>query len=224
LDSRSGYIEDWTMASKCDEAGKLLYDLWRHGKHVDALPEALRPSTRSEGYEIQSMLQSRSTRPLFGWKLAATSEAGQAHIGVNAPMIGRILAEQVLPNGGLYYGLEQNIMRVAELEFAFRFATDIAPREAPWNLKECLEQVATLHPAIEIPDSRYNRYESVGDAQLIADNACAHFFVLGEPAPAEWRNLNLAEQQPWGCIDGKPCRQGIGRNVLGIRASHLCGS
>jgi 2-keto-4-pentenoate hydratase len=203
------------MSSKCVDAANFLYDLWRRSGRVDALPEAFRPSTRSEGYEIQSLLQSRSSKPLFGWKLAATSKAGQVHIGVDGPMIGRILAEQVLPNAGIYGALDQNLMRVAELEFAFRLATDIAPRELPWNLQECLDHVTSLHPAIEIPDSRYNHYESVGAAQLIADNACAHFFVLGEPVAVEWRDLDLAEYQPWGCIDGKRLRQGIGRNVLG---------
>ena len=29
---------------------------------------------------------------LFGWKIAATSEAGQKHINVDGPMAGRILA------------------------------------------------------------------------------------------------------------------------------------
>jgi len=181
--------------------------------HVDSLPEALQPATRAEGYEIQSILQSRSAAPLFGWKLAATSRAGQQHIGVDGPIVGRILAEQAIANGGTYSALEHNLMRVAELEFAFRFAADIAPKQ--WGLEEALAQIGSLHPAIEIPDSRYNRYELAGEAQLIADNACAHYFVLGESAPDDWRTLDLTEHQPWGCIDGKRFRQGIGRNVLG---------
>ena len=43
--------------------------------------------------------------------------------------------------------------------------------------------MATLHPAIEIPDSRYDDFTIVGAAQLIADDACAHYFVLGDAAP-----------------------------------------
>jgi 2-keto-4-pentenoate hydratase len=209
------WIGGCKMTSNPRGAAQFLHDLGRTGERVDGLPETLRPRTRGEGYEIQSMLQSMTEQSLFAWKLAATSKPGQEHIGVDGPMIGRILDGQVIANGGSYVALERNIMRVAELEFAFRFATEIAPQEAPWRMEEGLARVESLHPAIEIPDSRYRRYESVGEAQLIADNACAHFFVLGEPAPDEWRNLDLAEHLPWGCIDAKRFRQGMGRNVLG---------
>ena len=49
-------------------------------------------------------------------------------------------------------------------------------------MAEVLDAVDTLHPAIEIPDSRFADYVKAGEAQLIADNACAHLFVLGAPA------------------------------------------
>ncbi len=59
-------------------------------------------------------------------------------------------------------------------------------------LDEVLASVATLHPAIEIPDSRYVDFTAVGAAQLIADNACAHQFVLGPAASGSWRSMDLA--------------------------------
>ena len=45
---------------------------------------------------IQAALESRSSGKLFGWKIAATSEAGQRHINVDGPMAGRILPETVI--------------------------------------------------------------------------------------------------------------------------------
>ena len=197
------------------EAARFLDRLARCGQQVEGLPQALRPENPAAGYEIQAQLQRLSAQPLFGWKLAATSKAGQDHIGVDRPLIGRLLAKQQIEDGASYRALDHNIMRVAELEFAFRFAEDVEAREAPWEPEEALARVATLHPAIELPDSRLRRYESVGAPQLIADNACAHFFVLGKASPDEWRKLDLAEQAPWGCIDGQRFRQGSGRHVLG---------
>ena len=41
-------------------------------------------------------------------------------------------------------------------------------------MDEVLAAVATLHPAIEVPDSRFDDFTIVGAPQLIADNACAH--------------------------------------------------
>ena len=55
----------------------------------------------------------------------------------------------------------------------------LPPRAAPYTIEEVLAAVETLHPAIEVPDSRYEDFAKVGAAQLIADNACAHYFVLG---------------------------------------------
>jgi 2-keto-4-pentenoate hydratase len=106
-------------------------------------------------------------------------------------------------------------MKVAELEFAFRMAEDLAPRNTLWRQEEVLERVASLHPAIEIPDSRYNRFERAGLAQLVADNACAHRFILGPAALADWRAVNLATHKAQAIADGATVAEGLGANVLG---------
>jgi 2-keto-4-pentenoate hydratase len=151
---------------------------------------------------------------LFGWKIAATSKAGQAHIAVDGPMAGRLLKERVFEHGTrLRFG--SNHMRVAEAEFAFRMAVDLPPRAAGYDVDEVVASVATLHPAIEIPDSRYLDFTVVGAAQLIADNACAHHFVLGPPASGEWRSVDLAAHQVAGSVVGRLEHEGAGSNVLG---------
>jgi len=203
------------MTTNTLAASEFLYRLWTQGGHVDEIPSSLRPDNVSDAYEIQALLENSSGAAVFGWKLAATSKAGQEHINVDGPLIGRIPADRALPDGSIYTALDNNVMRVAELEFAFRFGTDIKPRARAWTVTEALETVESLHPAIELPDSRYRRYETVGAAQLIADNACAHYFVLGPAAPSGWRTTDLAEHQPWGIVDGQRFRQGHGRNVLG---------
>jgi len=195
-------------------ASDLLYDLWASGGHIEQLPAQLRPVTRADGYAIQALIERHSTSSLFGWKIAATSAAGQRHIRVNGPLAGRILAERVIGNGG-ECPLQGNLMRVAELEFAFRMSHDICPRDAPYTVAEIMERVASLHPAIEMPDSRITAFESAGGAALIADNACAHDFLLGEACHPQWRSLDLARHEVWGHIGERPPRPGIGSNVLG---------
>ncbi|MCU0987115.1 MAG: fumarylacetoacetate hydrolase family protein [Acetobacteraceae bacterium] len=196
------------------EASALLVRHWREGTVLDALPEALRPASRADGYAIQAHLEALSAKPLWGWKIAATSTAGQRHIGVDGPLAGRLLAEMVHADGAtLPFGA--NRMRVAEVEFAFRMGRSLPPRAAPYALEEVLEAVSVLHLAIEVPDSRYRDFASVGAAQLIADNACAHQFVLGPEAPALWRGLDLAAHRVTGRVTGRLTREGIGANVLG---------
>ena len=205
--------------SQIEAASRTLHDHWRAGTKLVALEPWHRPSDRREAYAIQAALENHSAGNLFGWKIAATSEAGQKHINVDGPMAGRILPQTVLPDGGTA-SMAGNEMRVAEPEFAFRMATDLPPRSSPYSVQEVLDAVATLHPAIEIPDSRFADFASAGAAQIIADNACAHLFVLGAPATANWRSLDLVEEKPVITLRGRQFI-GHGKNVLGDPRSAL---
>jgi len=194
-------------------ASQTLHDHWRGGTKLAGLEARLRPRDRAEGYAIQAAIEKYSTQRLFGWKIAATSEAGQKHINVEGPMAGRILAETVIPDGGTA-AMAGNEMRVAEPEFAFRMAADLPPRSQPYTTQEVLDAVDTLHPAIEIPDSRFADFITAGSAQIIADNACAHLFVLGSAATTDWRSLDLVEEKPLITLRGMRFT-GHGKNVLG---------
>jgi 2-keto-4-pentenoate hydratase len=200
-------------AKQIAAASATLRDQWRHGTKLTNLPSSIRPHDRAQGYAVQAELEKQSSAALFGWKIAATSEAGQHHINVTGPMAGRILAETVIADGGTA-SMAGNAMSVAEPEFAFRIQTDLPPREAPYGVDEILAAVGTLHPAIEIPDSRFADFTSAGEAQLIADNACAHLFVLGPAATTDWRAIDLVEQKPVIMLSGRQY-VGHGKNVLG---------
>src|SRR6201990_1828585 len=176
-------------------ASQTLHDHWRAGTKLGTLAQDQRPSDRADGYAIQAAIERYSTTHLFGWKIAATSEAGQKHINVAGPMAGRILSETVIADGGTAR-MAGNEMAVAEPEFAFRMRVDLPARSAPYSVQQVLDAVDTLHPAIEIPDSRFADFLSAGEAQLIADNACAHQFVLGPATTADWRSMDLIEHRP----------------------------
>jgi 2-keto-4-pentenoate hydratase len=198
---------------KIAAAANTLNDHWHAGTKLESLDASVRPQNRRDGYAIQAALAKHSSGKLFGWKIAATSEAGQKHINVSGPLAGRILSETVIADGGTA-SMKGNEMRVGEAEFAFRFAHDLPPRANPYSVAEVLEAVGTLHPAIEIPDSRFASFVGAGEAQLIADNACAHLFVLGEPANADWRARDLIEERPVITLRGER-HIGHGKNVLG---------
>lgn len=199
---------------QAEKAAALIVEHWEAGTQMDALPEPLRPATRGDGYAVQAHLEKSSERPLFGWKIAATSEGGQRHIGVDGPLAGRLLAERVLlPNATP--SLQGNHMAVAEPEFAFRIGRTLAPREQPYHRDEVLAAVEALHLAMELPSSRFSDFAIVGAAQLIADNACAHQFLLGPRVDDTWRDRDLS-RHPVACrVDGKVRHEGSGGAVLG---------
>ena len=196
------------------QASDLLWSHWNEGRRLDQIPEHIRPRTRADGYVVQATLERRSAAPLYGWKIAATSVAGQKHINVDGPLAGRLLRERAFESGATVpFGT--NHMRVAEAEFAFRMRRDLTPQWGPFSVSEAVGAAGSLHPAIEIPDSRYDDFTIVGAAQLIADNACAHYFVLGDAAPDAWRELDLGAHTVKGEVVGKVARDGVGSNVLG---------
>jgi 2-keto-4-pentenoate hydratase len=194
-------------------ASKTLFDHWRAGTKLGELASAQRPRNRAEGYAVQAALEQQSQGKLFGWKIAATSEAGQKHINVAGPMAGRIFSDTVIADGATA-SMKGNAMAVGEPEFAFRMARDLPPRQSAYSVDEVLAAVDSLHPAIEIPDSRFGDFAGAGEAQLIADNACAHLFVLGAPTSANWRAMDLIEERPSITLRGQHY-VGHGRNVLG---------
>ncbi|MGG5819016.1 2-keto-4-pentenoate hydratase [Falsiroseomonas sp. HW251] len=199
--------------ARAREASDLLVSHWRTGTVLDALPPPLRPATRAEGYAIQAQLERLRAGPPRGWKIAATSTAGQQHIGVDGPLAGRLLPEMVHADGAtLPFGA--NRMRVVEAEFAFRMGRDLPPRAEAYAIEEVMAAVTALQLAIEIPDSRFADFATAGAAQLIADNACAHLLVLGPEAPASWRGMDLAAHRV-AARAGRLEREGIGSNVLG---------
>ena len=54
----------------------------------------------------------------------------------------------------------------------------------------------------------------MGAPQLIADNTCAHPFVLGPEAPVDWRKKGLAGHAALGLVTGRIERLGKAANAL----------
>jgi 2-keto-4-pentenoate hydratase len=195
-------------------AAAILHQAWQAGTKLAALPDPLRPCGRAEGYAVQAEFVARLGGPRYGWKIAGTNEAGRRHINVAAPLAAPVLADCVLapgapaPLGGV-------VLRVAEPEFAFHMARDLPPRGRAYSAAEAVAAADSLHPAIEVPDTRFADVVGAGEAQLIADLACGWRFVLGPAAPPGWRGLDLAAHRVSAAVSGGETRVGEGRNVLG---------
>ncbi len=200
-------------SDKQQQAAGLLHDLWTRKDRCAALPDDQRPSDRLQGYAVQAAFAQIHGSPVSGWKIAATSVDGQRHIGVDGPLAGRIYSDRLLPVGASV-SLTSNLMHVAEIEFAFSFAKTLLQRSTEYTVAEVLEAVATVHPSIEIPDSRYEDFVSVGVPQLIADNACACLFILGQAAN-HWKTFDYLNQSIQVTLNGEGIDAGYGRNVLG---------
>ncbi|GLI93687.1 2-keto-4-pentenoate hydratase [Methylocystis echinoides] len=204
--------------AKAQDAARCIWTHWQTRTTLETLPADCRPMTAAEGYAAQAELPGVAGRAVWGWKIAATSEVGQAHIQVSGPLAGRLLSGQVLENGA-EVPFAGNRMRVAEPEFAFRMGRDLPPRATDYSTEEVLAAVAGLHPSLEMPDSRFAVFTRAGEAQLIADNACTRHFVFGPAAPDLWREIDLRAHALQGQVETASgrrwTRDGRGEAVLG---------
>jgi 2-keto-4-pentenoate hydratase len=197
-------------------AARMLSGSWRKREHIDALPDTCRPQSRADGYAIQDQWPDEVSDEIAGWKIAATSLAGQKHIQVSGPIAGPIFAHRV-HDDDTAVSLTGNRMCVAECEIVFRLDRRFAPRPGGYQRGEVVAAVASVHPGIEIPDSRFAQFERAGEAQLIADCACMNEMVVGAAGvPADPRLLEtlpaLVVQASVG--DGRLVT-GLGANALG---------
>ena len=204
--------------SKSIQAARLVWHHRQSGQAMAHFPLSLRPQTRQEGYAAQAALQQINAQPMAGWKIAATSQAGQHHIGVSGPLVGRIFAPTVIPQGQAV-SLSGVRMLVAEPEMCFVMGRDLPPKATPYTQDEVMDAVSALHVAIEVPNSRFDDFVTAGEASLIADNACAHAFVLGDAAQSNWRGIDLSKHAVSAQVhrgDGNSWnRAGNGSAVLG---------
>jgi 2-keto-4-pentenoate hydratase len=195
------------------KAADFLWKIRHAERRIDALPPELRPTTLAEGYGIQDAMVAIADQPVYGWKIAATSPAGQKHIGVTEPLSGRLFAKFVLPDGAHRPATNMH-MRVAEAEFAFKMAKTLPPRRTDYTVDEVCDAVAAMHLAIEIPDARFQVFDTIGAPAIAADDAFADWFILGREVPA-WRGLDLPEHPVLGRKNGKLVAEGKGANALG---------
>jgi 2-keto-4-pentenoate hydratase len=194
-------------------AAAALWDCWSGGRRLDALTDGVRPLTLVDGFAVQTALVPLAGR-VIGWKIAATSAAGQRHIGVTAPLPGRLF-ECFLSHDGATLESGNLHMAVVEAEFAFRMAGG-PERAAGTRLTraQALAAVEVMQLAIEAPESRFEDFEHAGPEQLLADDACAGRFVLGREVPG-WADIDLAAHPTRIEIDGQTAAEGVGANVLG---------
>ena len=200
------------MTDVARRAALALYDAWQTAGRLDGLPEALRPHDEAAGYRVQRALDELLGTPV-GWKIGATGEAAQRLLGVPGPFYGRLFERFLVADGGTLPALPATML-IGEAEFAFRLGRDLPTEGAPFSRDDVVAAVAALVPAIEIPESRFIDFRTVGPHQLIADAACARFIILGAPC-TDWDPDALATHAVTISVNGLEAARGSGGGVLG---------
>jgi len=181
------------------------------------LPAAVRPQTIGEAYQCQTgvveQLVDHYGGQVVGYKIACTNAIAQRQLSVDGPFSGKLLSAFCF-NSPARVSAHPFFMRVVEAEFGFRMARDLPPVSRRRDREEVAAAVEGVIPGIEIVDSRFDEWTTIGALSLIADNACNAAWIKGALV-TDWRNIDLAAQAVTLTVNDKIVREGSGSAVLG---------
>jgi 2-keto-4-pentenoate hydratase len=181
------------------------------------LPLAARPRNPEEAYDCQAVLVEQLLDhyggEVCGYKIACTNPIAQRQLSVTSPFSGHLLSSFCFASPARLKTSEF-FMRVVEAEFAFQMGRDLPPGGARFSREEIIPAIEGVIPAIEIVDSRFESWTTIGAPSLIADNACNAAWVRGA-LWKNWHDLDLATQPVRVIVNGQVVREGSGSAVLG---------
>ena len=197
-------------------AAQIIATARRNRAPLASLAPELVPVDEAEGYRVQRALHDLllpQVGPLVGYKIGCTSPVMQQYLDIPHPCGGGVFAKGVHDSGArLRFG---DYVRVGvECEIAVRLARDLSPAEAPFTAERVREAIEAYHPAIEIVDDRYLKWETMGAPTLVADDFFAAGCVLGNPVPRS-AAPDLLKVAGRAIINGREVGRGTGADVLG---------
>jgi 2-keto-4-pentenoate hydratase len=181
------------MADPVAEAATLLLAARNDSaKLLDDLPAALKPADRAAAYRIQHAV-AKSLGAIGGWKV---SPFGQG----TPPMCGPLPASGIVASPGRLTGAKHRL-RGIEAEVSVRMGRDLAPRATPYSREEVAEAIASMHPSIELIESRFIEPNGLDINTAIADAQGHGGFVYG-PGTTAWRGVDLTKESAEQLVDG----------------------
>lgn len=211
-----------TSEPRIERAGAWLYEAHRARDRFAPLPADLAPRTLAEAYSIQNEyvgMRAASLGQITGYKIALTTPAMRAMVGLGEPIAGDMLDKTIRRYSS------QSVARVraadyvrllVEFEIAVELADDLPAIGAPYDRQRMAQAVAAVMPALELADDRNADYSILpaNPLMLVADNAWNEGAVLGEPV-RNWQDTDLAALRGVATIKGKSVGEGHGRDVMG---------
>src|SRR4051812_12005838 len=197
-------------------AAKSIASARRSRSPLAALSSEFAPLDEAAGYQIQRAVHDLllpQVGSLVGYKIGCTSPVMQQYLDIPHPCGGGVFANGVHETGAsLRFG---DYVRVGvECEIAVRLARSLSPGEAPFTAEWVGEAIEAYHPAIEIVDDRYVKWETMGAPSLVADDFFAAGCVLCE-AVSRFDAPDLLKVTGRAIVNGNEMGRGTGADVLG---------
>lgn len=191
-------------------AARALTTARRSGTRIDALPAAGIPGNEEEGYQIQDLVIACYGERVAAWKVGATHPNSQAGLGVSGPVAARLFEESLFHGSQTFP--DNYVIRGLEAEYAFLMGSDLPAEGAPYTREQIIAAVASLHPAIEVVDTRFSEQQK--GALAIADNVNDSQWIYGDGV-SDWREMDIINATVTMAVNGEIVVTGSGAEVLG---------
>jgi 2-keto-4-pentenoate hydratase len=187
-------------------AVSLLLEARRTRRWLKALPEDCRPADVDEAYEIQRIAFADLGRIAAAWKVGAGSPEAD-------PACAEIADATLFSDGAAMPAGMFNFVG-AEAEIAYRLAQDLKSRAKGYSLDEVRAAVGSVHPAIEITDTRFAALASQERPSHIADQLNHGALAVGASA-ANLASVDPRAQKAVMEVNGDIRAETIGGNPAG---------
>ncbi len=163
----------------------------RKGSAIGSLPADAIPQSEADAYQVQDAVIAKLGERIGGWK------TGVLPTGV---FVAPIFASAVHTSPAALPAKGFKIIGI-ECEIGFLFHRPLPPRPQPYTRDEMLAS-ATLHPTIEVVDSRFQDFRSLDRLIVLADNVSNGGLVYGTAASG-WEGMDLAHPPIEVTADGR---------------------
>jgi 2-keto-4-pentenoate hydratase len=169
------------------------------------LPEEARPRSTAEAYAVQDRIV-KSIGPVGGWKVGAKSPAAE-------PTCAALCRAWIVRSPARFPPGAFRLNGI-EAELAFTLASDLPPRDVAYSAEDVAGAIATVHPVVEVVDSRFVDIATVDPLSLLADSLSHGGLVVGEgkalPDPFDVTSQGVALD-----VDGARLVESRGSNPAG---------
>jgi 2-keto-4-pentenoate hydratase len=159
-------------------AAALLLQARRSGQWLGGLPAALTPKNEAQAYAVQDAVI-RHIGPIGGWKVGARSPEAEPNC---APLARSLIFAQ-----GAAMPAQLLRLRGVEAEIGFMLSADLPPRATPYGIDEIAGHIGSVHPTLEIVESRYVDFRQVAPMSVLADSNSNGALIVGPAVPAQSR-------------------------------------
>lgn len=167
-------------AAAARHAAGMIAEALAEGRSLPRLAEECRPTTPPAGRRIAALVLEALGVPSVGLRLAPLD--GMAGEAAGPIIEARLLRAPVaLPPAAMPTGRRTTLAVLAQL------ASGLPPRARPWRAAEVVRRLGSLHPALDLAESRFTEGASDAPSHL-ADLSALGLVVFGAPAPSGWQD------------------------------------